>query len=231
MFTCSLGRVGKSRLFRKVSISDWLGSWSEEYRLVKFCCSRFARYLLDLLPYWKFSYFRCWIRNCVFLCIMLSSWVLIWLNLFCIGLLGLLVYWLVRCLILCSNGFSSSCCCFFLYDEYDMILWSLYWNHVCTLHKDTIVRFVLKSQEPLNCFANAVLLSRRCKTIVIYLPFQLLKSQVSSAIMNKVTGFSAHLCDVVQKPRRRQKPIVTILLSELSYDAFKSYFCDHTHLG
>ena len=47
-----------------------------------------------------------------------------------------------------------------------------------TIEQDTIVRSVLKSQEPLNCFANAVLLSRRCKTIVIYSPFQLLKSQV-----------------------------------------------------
>ena len=32
--------------------------------------------------------------------------------------------------------------------------------------------------------------------------------------MNMLTGFSAHLCDVVQKPRRPQKPIVTILLSD-----------------
>ena len=48
-----------------------------------------------------------------------------------------------------------------------------------------------------------------------------------------LTGFSAHLCDVVQKPRRRQKTIVTILLSERSNDAFnfKSYFCDRTRLG
>ena len=57
-----------------------------------------------------------------------------------------------------------------------------------------------------------------------------------------LTGFSAHLCDVVQKPCRRQKPIVTILLSEhpivtilrvsvlmmRTNDAFKSYFCDRT---
>ena len=59
--------------------------------------------------------------------------------------------------------------------------------------------------------------------------------------MNMLTGFSAHLCDVVQKPRRRQKPIVTILLSEhpivtivlseRSNDAFKSYFCDRTRFG
>ena len=49
--------------------------------------------------------------------------------------------------------------------------------------------------------------------------------------MNMQTGFSAHLCDVVQKPRWRQKPIVTIFLSERSNDAFKSYFCDRTRLG
>ena len=44
--------------------------------------------------------------------------------------------------------------------------------------KIQLLDLCLKSQEPLNCFANAVLLSRRCKTIVIYSPFQLLKSQV-----------------------------------------------------
>ena len=48
--------------------------------------------------------------------------------------------------------------------------------------------------------------------------------------MNILTGFSAHLCDVVQKPRRRQKLIVTIVLSERSNDAFKSYFYDRTRL-
>ena len=42
--------------------------------------------------------------------------------------------------------------------------------------------------------------------------------------MNMLTGFSAHLCDVVQKPRRRQKPIVTIVTSERS----NYYFCDCT---
>ena len=54
-------------------------------------------------------------------------------------------------------------------------------------------------------------------------------------------GLSAHLCDVIQKPRRWQKPIVTIVLSgcpivpiflsERSNDVFKSYFCDPTCLG
>ena len=42
--------------------------------------------------------------------------------------------------------------------------------------------------------------------------------------MSMLTGFSAHLCDVVQKLRRRQTPIVTIFLSERSNDVFKSYF-------
>lgn len=51
----------------------------------------------------------------------LSSWILSWLNLFCICSLGLSVFWFVRCLILSSKLFSSCCCCFFLYDEYEMI--------------------------------------------------------------------------------------------------------------
>ena len=49
--------------------------------------------------------------------------------------------------------------------------------------------------------------------------------------MNMLTGFSAHLCDVVQKLRRRQKPSVTTLLSDYEYNAFKSYFCDRMRLG
>ena len=59
--------------------------------------------------------------------------------------------------------------------------------------------------------------------------------------MNMLTGFSAYLCDVVQKPRRWQKLIATILfsertivtfiLSEHSNDAFKSYFCDRMRLS
>ena len=47
--------------------------------------------------------------------------------------------------------------------------------------------------------------------------------------MNMLTGFSAHHCDVVQKPivtiSLSEPTIVTILLSERSNDAFKSYFC------
>ena len=56
-----------------------------------------------------------------------------------------------------------------------------------------------------------------------------------------LTGFSAHLCDFDQKPRRWQKPIVTILLSERlivnifsserSNDAIKSYFCNPMRLS
>ena len=72
-----------------------------------------------------------------------------------------------------------------------------------------------------------------------------MKSQVyslliSSAIMNNADWFSAHLWRF-QKPRRRQnpivaillseRPIVTIFLSERSNDAFKSYLCDRTCLG
>ena len=46
--------------------------------------------------------------------------------------------------------------------------------------------------------------------------------------MNMLTGFSAHLCDVVQKPRIVHNFIKwAIALS----DAFKSYFCDFVHLG
>ena len=39
-----------------------------------------------------------------------------------------------------------------------------------------------------------------------------------------LTGFSAHLCDIVQKQRRWQKPIVTILLSERSNDSIQFNF-------
>ena len=46
-----------------------------------------------------------------------------------------------------------------------------------------------------------------------------------------LTGFSTHICDVVQKQRRWQKPIVTILVGERANDAFKSHFCDRAHLG
>ena len=47
--------------------------------------------------------------------------------------------------------------------------------------------------------------------------------------MNTLTGFSAHLCDVVQKPRKRQKPIVTILVSERSNDRTRlgQFWSDH----
>ena len=43
-------------------------------------------------------------------------------------------------------------------------------------HVGTYIK--IKGQEPLICLAYAVLPSIRCKTIVVYSPFQLLRSQV-----------------------------------------------------
>ena len=45
-------------------------------------------------------------------------------NSVCVCSLGLLLYWFVKCLSLCSMVFSNCCFWFFLYDEYDMI-WPL----------------------------------------------------------------------------------------------------------